>query len=278
MRRLVRVGDWLAVDRGIRRVRDADNADPDKDRVRAALLLAGNGAVAAGYAAAALHGIVGSPAGAPLWIAVPRDRHPERRRGVRIIRTPVAGDDLVHVDSIPVTSVLRTLVDCARHGDQLPAVCLIESAARQGLVSLDAVRAAIGRIRGQRGSARAATALSRADLRSESPLETKARLLLLDAGLPYPEPQRHFSPTDKRRIDLAYVAPEGGPYAGLAIEIDGRGVHAKEAAFDADPRRQTALEEAGWLVRRFTDQHLSDIEYVVQTVTRALERVGLPTE
>lgn len=285
MRRLLRLGEWQWVSRGVRRLRESRETGFEtgretgwSDRVRASLLVAGAGAVAAGETAAELHGIVGAPASAPLWIAVPLDRHPQHRPGIRLIRTRVDPAELLDIDSIPTTSVLRTLLDCARHGEQLPAVCLIESAVRLGLVTLVELGRAIREIHGQRGSVRAATALSRVDVRSESPLETKARLLLLDAGLPYPEPQQPVAPGDARRIDLAYLAPPGSAYAGLAIEIDGRAHHAREAAFHADPRRQTALEEANWLVRRFTDQHLGDAEYVVRTVLRALERINYPTE
>jgi very-short-patch-repair endonuclease len=83
-----------------------------------------------------------------------------------------------------------------------------------------------------------------------------------------------MAPDDRRRIDLAYLAPAGSAYTGLAIEIDGRTTHAKADAFDLDPRRQTALEEAGWLVRRFTAGHLDDREYVIRTVRLALQRIG----
>jgi hypothetical protein len=122
-------------------------------------------------------------------------------------------------------------------------------------------------------------ALSRIDLRSESPLETIARLLLLDDGLPYPELQLPFrSPTVVGRIDLAYPAAllgvRDGHYSGLAIETDGREPHLREAMFHHDRVRQTALEEERFLVRRFTDPHLrQQPAYVVATVRRAMARV-----
>lgn len=271
---LVRRGDWLRIDRGIRRVADSPADDEWRDRLRAALLTAGPGAVAAGHTAARLLGIIGSPTPRALWLAVPRGRHPEPRPGVRVMRVAVSDDELVSADGIPATRPLRTLLDAARYGGQLPAVCLLESAMRQQLVDFASVFAAVDAIFGKRGAIAARSALRRVDLRSESPLETKARLILVDAGLRYPRPQQPLAPGDSRRIDLAYLAARGSAYCGVAIEIDGREIHARADAFHDDPRRQTALEEADWLVRRFTDRHLSDVSYVVGTVRRALTRAG----
>jgi hypothetical protein len=272
-----RRGTWDRVVPGLRRVGGSDASDAWRDRVRASVLRAGTDAVAAGHTAGRLLGIAGTPATGPIWLAVPRGRHPDNRPGVRVMRTIVTPQEIDAIDNIPTTAALRTVLDSARYGDGLAAVCLVESAVRQELVSIGSVREAVAAIRGQRGSVRAATALQRIDLLSESPLETKARLLLLDAGLPYPELQHPPAPGDPRRIDLAYLAPSGSAYVGLAIEIDGRESHAREDAFDSDPRRQIAIEEAGWLVRRFTHKHLQDPAYVVRTVQKALDRIGFRT-
>lgn len=272
---LVRRGAWLRVGPGLRRIVDCAADDGWLDRVRAAVLIAGPGAVAAGHCAGRLLGIAGGPAAAPIWLAVPPERHPERRPGIRIMRTPVSEAETVEAHGISATAPLRTVLDSARYADQLPAVCLLESAGRQGLVPLESVRSALAAMRGKRGSAAAAAALRRVDLRSESPLETKARLLLIDAGFPYPLLQQPVAVGDNRRIDLAYLAPDHTAYRGLAIEIDGRELHARAEAFHLDPIRQTAIEEADWLVRRFTDRHLSDPAYVRRTVRRALERAGV---
>jgi hypothetical protein len=278
IRTLDRTGTWHRVLPGLRRVSGCDEVEPWRDRVHAALLRAGTAAVAAGHTAARLHGIAGTPATGAIWLAVPRERHPDKRPGVRVMRTMVRSGEIEMIDDLPTTAPLRTVLDSARYGDALAAVCLIESAVRQDLLMIEDVNTAVSSIRGQRGSVRAATALSRIDLRSESPLETKARLLMVDAGLPYPELQYPPMPGDARRIDLAYLAPRGSAYRGLAIEIDGRELHAREEAFHDDPRRQTAIEEAGWLVRRFTDRHLQDAAYVARTVRRALARVGHGTK
>ena len=85
---------------------------------------------------------------------------------------------------------------------------------------------------------------------AESPMETRLRLRLVQAGLPAPALQHRVY--DERggflaRLDLAYVAER------LGVEYDG------ECHFDArsvrkDLRRQNALRAAGWSLLRFTSE------------------------
>lgn len=267
-------GAWDRAGSGLLRLPDHESDDIWRDRVRKAIVSAGDFAAAARVTAARWQRIAGAPILAPLEIAVPPERHPAERPGVKAVRTVVMDDDLAYVDGIAVTAPLRTVLDCARYGDHVAAVCVIESAVRSGLVSLPEFTAAVEAIRQRPGSRCAACALQRVDLRSESPLETRIRLLLLDAGLPYPELQLEFDCNGVRgRIDLAYLPTRAAAYRGLAIEADGRETHAREQAFHSDPIRQTALEEDGYLVRRFTERHADMPGYVVRTVRRALERV-----
>jgi hypothetical protein len=274
IRTRVRNGDWNRARSGLIRVPDLESDDIWRDRVHREIAAAGELAAGARYTAARWQHIVGAPTVAPIEIAVPRERHPAKRPGVKVVRTVFTDADLAHVGGIMVTSPLRTVVDCARYGDHVAAVCLIESAVRSGAVTLDEVTEAICRIKAQPYARRAERAVQRVDLRSESPLETRIRLLLLDDGLPYPELQLPFELGGIRgRIDLAYPLVGSSAYRGLAIEADGRDTHARAEAFHDDPIRQTALEEDRWLVRRFTDRHAHLPGYVTRTVRRALARL-----
>lgn len=81
---------------------------------------------------------------------------------------------------------------------------------------------------------------------AESPMETRLRWLLIQAGLPRPEVQVRLYNASARfvgRVDLYY------PEARLALEYDG-GNH-RERMVD-DDRRQNALVNAGYRVLRFT--------------------------
>ncbi|MGC1213548.1 MAG: DUF559 domain-containing protein [Micromonospora sp.] len=102
---------------------------------------------------------------------------------------------------------------------------------------------------------------------SESPMETRLRLLLLDAGLgPL---TAHHDVLDARgrfvgRVDLAW------PALRVAVEYDGDH-HRERAHFRQDVARLNALRAAGWLVLRFTaDDVLRHPARTVALVTQAL--------
>ncbi|MEO6714819.1 MAG: hypothetical protein ABIM89_15525 [Mycobacteriales bacterium] len=259
---------------------DIGTPDAWHDRVWRAAGACGEGAVVGREAAARLHGLAGGAAGASVVILVPPTSRRRRIAGVDVYRSPVPDSDRVALDGLQLTNPLRTVVDCARFSDRLTAVCLLESAARQGVVSLDEVAARLLEMTRAPHVRRAREALRLVDVRSESPLETAVRLPLLDAGLPYPELQLPFRCGGiSGRVDIAYPIEllggrRGGRYVGLAIEADGREWHVGDEVFHHDRRRQTALEEAGWLVRRFTDRHARrSPAYVVETTRRAIATV-----
>ena len=106
-----------------------------------------------------------------------------------------------------------------------------------------------------------------ADARSESPMETRLRLLLVLSGLPVPNVQQSL-PEALARPDLYY------PQQRLVIEYDGA---THRASLAADNRRQNRLVEEGFRILRFT---AGDILHrpasVVGQVQRALYSIGSP--
>ena len=104
---------------------------------------------------------------------------------------------------------------------------------------------------------------------AESPMETRLRWLLLQAGLPRPEVQTELRDTAGRflgRADLYY------PSSRLVIEYDG--ANHRDRLVE-DNRRQNLLINAGFRILRFTatDVHQrSDV--VVAQVRSALVRVS----
>jgi hypothetical protein len=109
--------------------------------------------------------------------------------------------------------------------------------------------------------------LTLVDGRAESPMETRLRLLLHDAGAPTPIPQYEVRDDDGRfiaRVDLAY------PQWRIALEYEGDH-HRERAQFRRDIRRANALRQAGWLVLRFTaDDVLRRPRDVVDQVAAAI--------
>ena len=97
---------------------------------------------------------------------------------------------------------------------------------------------------------------------AESPMESRLRWSLLQAGLPKPEVQKELLDSDGRflaRADLYY------PQARLVIEYDG--ANHRDRLVE-DDRRQNALVTAGFLLLRFTAADRPDA--ITAQVRRAL--------
>ncbi len=149
----------------------------------------------------------------------------------------------VKVRGLPATTVKRTLMDLCR---RLPAV--------EALVVLDsALRAGHPRIGHPLG-----TLAEPAD----SPMETRLRWLLLEAGLPRPEVQTDLRDAGHRfvgRADLYY------PSARLVIEYDG-GNHRHRLT--EDDRRQNLILTAGYRMLRFTGADLTQRPATIPALVR----------
>ncbi len=112
------------------------------------------------------------------------------------------------------------------------------------------------------GIGAAGRALSLADGRAESPLETRARLAMLAAGLPRPELQVeiHDSAGFVGRVDAWYDE------AAVAVELDGRikyleprnGKMPAEVAWD-EKRREDRLRELDIRVLRLVDEDVAQV-------------------
>jgi very-short-patch-repair endonuclease len=105
---------------------------------------------------------------------------------------------------------------------------------------------------------------------SQKPIETLVRLALVDAGIGPLVSQ--YKVTTQSGIVLAAIDLALLEYR-IALEADGREGHDNDQAFVWDRRRDVLLAEEGWIVIRFSWQDALRPVYVVQTVTRAIERV-----
>jgi hypothetical protein len=117
-------------------------------------------------------------------------------------------------------------------------------------------------------------ALPRVRTRSASRMETRCRLILLDAGLPEPELNHAVVDDDGQFVacvDLAYPAQK------IAIEYEGEH-HLKDAEqWAKDIARYEALAAAGWFVIRVTKADVFDARAdLVQRVRRALHTRARP--
>jgi hypothetical protein len=184
--------------------------------------------VATGRTAAWIHGFDVLPPGAAQrdW---PVESSPD---------PPMA--DITVIDGLPVTTLARTLVDCAADLPRLEAVAAADQFLRAG-VDAGSLAAALEPVCGERLRRANATLLA-ADPRSESPMESWTRCLISDAGLPAPVPQLRVRTPNGRSKFLDF----GWDRWRTGVEYDGLGTHLGLEAETGDRRRHQTLRNLGW--------------------------------
>ena len=184
-------------------------------------------------------------------VHVTQSTSPRRASGdVRRHRHRLGEGDVVVLDGVRVTSLARTVADCAASLPAREGLAIADAALRLGLdrgECLDLLRARPGR----RGVRRAVPVVELADAGAESPGESRLRHLVLRAGLPVPETQVLVETQDGPAWgDL------GWPAWRLLVEYDGVGKYtARSTAAEAvlkERRREVLVERAGWRVVRAT--------------------------
>lgn len=249
LRHLVDGGGWRSPMHGALVVPQA--GDSVRADARAASLIV-PGAVIGGLTAARLHGLGAlprRPPGEEVHLVVPRLTARTRRRGIALHWSNLLAEEVVEVDGMAVTSIMRTLVDLVLRRPREAAVAVLDAALHEGRITEDDLPSMRLMARGRAGTQRAAQWWSLADGRAESPLETRLRLLLLDAGL-HPE-EVQYTLTDAgggfvARLDFAW------PSRKVAVEADGETVHDQPDALYHDRWRQNSIVALGWSVLRYT--------------------------
>jgi hypothetical protein len=248
---------------------DAFDADDHRMWCRATALTLRAGGALDRYSAAFLLGVDLLSKNAPVSVTVPtRVRlmpHPRRR----IFRTALAAEDVTSVTGLPATTPLRTAYDLGRQVNRREAIVALDAMCYRRLVRLDDLAAYTEQHAGGLRAGRLRERLELVDALAESPMETRLRLLLVDAGLPSPTSQHSVYDRAGQfagRVDLAY------PKWRVAIEYEGDH-HREQQQFRRDVARLNALREAGWVVLRFTaDDVLRRPADVAQQVSDALRR------
>ncbi|MBB1022992.1 DUF559 domain-containing protein [Dietzia sp. DQ12-76] len=191
--------------------------------------------VLTGWSAAALHGIDAPDDAVPELCVGPSGR---TRSGLRLRRYRVPPSAVEQKRGVAVTSRRWTAFDLARFTDHLAGVLAVEHFYRHGFSDRE-LRDVVDEHVGTWGVARARRVLADADRRSESPMETEARLFLRDAGFTRFIPQVEVG--DDYRLDLA------DPVHKIAVEYDGSH-HEHPAQQSKDRFRRNRLLAAGWIV------------------------------
>lgn len=168
---------------------------------------------------------------------------------------------------LPTTSALRTVVDLAGRDPITEGVVAADLALRAGLVSITQLNDYVEAHPKAGGIARLRRVVDLAEPLTESPMETRLRILLVNAGLPRPEAQVRLRDEEGRflgRPDLLYRRQR------LVLEYDG-GNH-RDRMVD-DNHRQNCLVAAGFRLLRFTATDVYRTpEEIIANVRRELFR------
>ncbi|GAB3963669.1 DUF559 domain-containing protein [Plantactinospora veratri] len=232
------------------------------------------GAAIGGLSAAHLWGVRLLPRDAPVTVLVPGVTRPRPQERVRYTLAKLSADDVTRFGGLPVTTPVRTAFDLGRKPPRTEAVVAVDALLNRRLVKPAALTDYLAARPGWLGVPLLREVLGPAEPLSESPMETRLRLLLVDAGLPPPTAQHDVYAARGRfvgRVDLGY------PRLRIAIEYEGDH-HRERAHFRQDVARLNDLRAAGWVVLRFTaDDVLRHPARVVAQVAQAIrERLHSP--
>ncbi|GHG58668.1 hypothetical protein GCM10012320_32440 [Sinomonas cellulolyticus] len=191
-------------------------------------------------------------------------------------RQPVGSEDLVQVlrrgRTLRLTSINRTVADCARVLDVERAAVIGDHALRRG-ASVRGIAAAAERSGMVRGSRRVERLLGVLDARSESPGETRTRLALAASDLP--PPQLQFEVMTEEGL---YRADFAWPELRVILEFDGESKYfayrPTAEVLLAERRRENALVAEGWMIVRVRWADLSTPGLIAAKVLSAFARAA----
>jgi very-short-patch-repair endonuclease len=221
----------------------------------AAALTCGNDAMLSHRSAAALWGISKEQRGRT-DVSVKR-RCELRRPGLRVRGRPtLAEEDVASIDGIPVTGVVRTLIDLATELSPHDVERAVNEADKRDLIDPEALRAALDRYQGEPGAPLLRKLLDKRTFRlSDSDLEILFRPIAVEAGLPFPLSKQMVNGWE---VDFYW------PDLGLVIETDGLRYHRTASSQARDARRDRAHALAGMTSLRFTHYEVKHEPAVVR--------------
>jgi Protein of unknown function (DUF559) len=238
-------------------------------RVAAVKLILGEAAFICGLTAAWIYGIEPRDKRRDLvWMGSPTGTRPRTRTGCHVREITVDEADLQIIDGLVMTTPLRTVFDCARWLTPVEAVVVADALAHEGLVTPEELAGYRKAHPGLRGNKQVDLVVNLMDGRSESPQETRLRLVLIFGGLPCPEPQYVVEDANGdfvARVDLAYVEER------VIVEYDGSWHFGQRRH---DDRRRAALRDLGWHVIVVSSEDMRNPAAIVAEVSRALAKAA----
>jgi very-short-patch-repair endonuclease len=191
-----------------------------------------------------------------------------RRDGLLVYRRPnLRPEDVALWERIPVTSIVRTLVDLAGRLDRPDVERMVNEADRLGLVSTETLAGALSAYPGKRGIGRLREMLADRTFRlTDSELERRFLRLVPTIGLPVPETGRWLHGF---KVDFYW------PDLGLVVETDGLRYHRTPAQQARDRRRDQTHAAAGLASLRFTHAQVRfEPDWVLETLLAVASRLA----
>jgi hypothetical protein len=191
-----------------------------------------------GRTAAWLHGLDFAPCD-PVEVTIPKGGGSSRFTGVSVRQALLPAGDLDLRRGLPTTSALRMVFDLGSRPPLVEAVVAVDMALHAGLVDLADLREWAVEHARSRGIRQFRSVVELAEPATESPIESRLRMLLILGRLPRPEVQVSLLDDNGRflgRADLLY------PTHRLILEYDG-GTH--RTTMIADTGGRTCLSTPG---------------------------------
>jgi very-short-patch-repair endonuclease len=218
----------------------------------------GEQAVLSHLSAAVLYGIR-KPEPSRIHVTVPRTANP-RRRGVKVHRREAYARR--KRNGIPVTTVERTIIDCAATLARDDIEQMVNQATIKRLTDPEKLRRAAGRAGHLRGAAKLRRILDIATFRfTRSALERAFIPIALRAGLPRPLTAQMVNGYE---VDFYW------PELGLVVETDSLTFHRTAQTQAADLKRDQVHLASGLHCCRFSHGHVNFEARRVEAVLRAV--------
>jgi hypothetical protein len=140
------------------------------------------------------------------------------RPGLCVIQGTLAPADVTSWGPVRVTTATRTAYDCLHRLPRIDALVTVDELTHLRRPAMAELATYVDSRGGRRGVREVRRGLAEVEPLTESAMETRTRILLVDAGLPRPTAQFVVHDGDGchvGRLDLAY------PEAKVAVEYDG---------------------------------------------------------
>ncbi|MBO0819376.1 MAG: hypothetical protein J2P26_00845 [Nocardiopsaceae bacterium] len=235
--------------------------------------------VASHHSAARVHGIemLHPPDGEIVTLTVEPGRQTGRRMCTDVLRHAAGLPDhhVTKFHGVPLTTVARTVVDIARTSTFMQGVAVADSALRNDPLLKPAIRAVLRDCERWPGIDKARRVTEFADWVPESVLESCARVVFRDHGLPPPLLQTPILGRDGRpaaRVDFCW------PEFGTVAEADGMLKYRTQKDLERKYHRDTRIQAVGWEVVHFSWAELfADGAGVIDNIRAAFQRGREPS-